>query len=529
VLAVLVAVAGLAIFGQALARQTFLESIEYPTLRSIGMSPQQLLVVGMIRAGVIGVIGGLVAAVVGFLLSPLTPTGTARIAEPHPGFALDWVVVALGALGTILFVVLLSAVPAWRASRVAGTAEGTAEPRRSRRPSAVAGFLARSAFPPSATAGVRMAFEPGRGRTAVPVRTTIFGATLGLLALAAALGFGASLDRLVTTPGLSGWNWDAIMFSGGDDPKASAAANTLLDRTLDRSRQISAYSLGTIVDARVGTQGVLAVAMEPQRGSVTPSLVEGRLPRGPDEVALGSETMSEVGLGIGDTAPISGGGGDFRMRVVGRVVIPNFFFSFNRPGQGAVLSLAGADRVSPEENQGGRAVYVRFAPGIDQDAFLRSLKHRIPQLFVVPHQTSDQISSLNQVGNVPLILAGIIAFMAAATLGHTLITSIRRRRLDLAILKTLGFERRQISATVAWQATALAVVALGIGIPSGVVAGRWGWNVFADHLGVVPQAVVPVLAVLLALPVTIVVANLLAVIPGRIASRLKAAPVLRSE
>jgi putative ABC transport system permease protein len=119
--------------------------------------------------------------------------------------------------------------------------------------------------------------------------------------------------------------------------------------------------------------------------------------------------------------------------------------------------------------------------------------------------------------------------MAAATLAHTLITSIRRRRLDFAILKTLGFVRRQVSATVAWQATTLAVASLVIGIPLGVISGRWGWNVFADRLGVVPAPAIPIVAILVAVPATIAVANLLAVLPGRIAARLRPGPVLRSE
>src|SRR5439155_11585222 len=87
VLAALVTLAGIAVFAQALARQTFLESTEYPTLRSVGMSPSQLVAIGMIRAGAIGGIGAAVAIVVGFLLSPLAPTGIARVAEPNPGLS----------------------------------------------------------------------------------------------------------------------------------------------------------------------------------------------------------------------------------------------------------------------------------------------------------------------------------------------------------------------------------------------------------------------------------------------------------
>ena len=86
-----------------------------------------------------------------------------------------------------------------------------------------------------------------------------------------------------------------------------------------------------------------------------------------------------------------------------------------------------------------------------------------------------------------------------------------------------------MSATVAWQATTFGLLAILIGIPIGVIAGRWGWNVFADHLGVVPEAVVPPWLILLIVPATILVANLLAVVPGRIASRLRPATVLRAE
>src|SRR5207244_11112551 len=116
-----------------------------------------------------------------------------------------------------------------------------------------------------------------------------------------------------------------------------------------------------------------------------------------------------------------------------------------------------------------------FAPGADQQAFLDGLRRKIHgRITVIGQPTSGQLSSLRGISNVPLVLAGIVALMAAVTLAHTLITSIRRRRLDLAILKTLGFVRRQVSSAVAWQATALAAVALVIGIPLGVMGGRWG-------------------------------------------------------
>jgi predicted lysophospholipase L1 biosynthesis ABC-type transport system permease subunit len=110
-----------------------------------------------------------------------------------------------------------------------------------------------------------------------------------------------------------------------------------------------------------------------------------------------------------------------------------------------------------------------------------------------------------------------------------LVTSIRRRRRDLAILKTLGFQRGQLTSAVAWQATTLSILALLIGLPVGVATGRWIWTGFADQLGILPSPAIPVAALLLTIPATLVLANLIAFLPGRAAGRVQAATVLRTE
>src|SRR5439155_7228848 len=135
-----------------------------------------------------------IAAVVGFLLSPLTPTGIARIAEPNPGFAFDGAVVGLGALAVLVIVIGAGAFPAWRAAVANWSPLGTAEVRRSRRRLLGSGLPA--ALSPSGRTGIRMATDPGRGRTAVPVRTAILGVALSIVALAASVSFGSSLTHL---------------------------------------------------------------------------------------------------------------------------------------------------------------------------------------------------------------------------------------------------------------------------------------------------------------------------------------------
>ncbi len=108
-------------------------------------------------------------------------------------------------------------------------------------------------------------------------------------------------------------------------------------------------------------------------------------------------------------------------------------------------------------------------------------------------------------------------------------TSVRRRRRDLAILRTLGFTRGQIRRTTAWQAGTLTGAALVIGIPAGLVCGRVAWQIFAYHLGIVPVPEIPVRQFAVLIPAALALAVAIAVIPGESAARARLTRVLRSE
>ncbi len=129
----------------------------------------------------------------------------------------------------------------------------------------------------------------------------------------------------------------------------------------------------------------------------------------------------------------------------------------------------------------------------------------------------------------PPLLAGLLACLAALSLGHALVTSVRCHRRDLAVLKTVGFTRGQVSATVAWHATTVAALALAVGLPCGVAGGRWLWRLFAAQLGVATDPLTPLVPLVVAVPVTVVVANLAAGIPAWRGGRIRPAPVLRAD
>ena len=105
--------------------------------------------------------------------------------------------------------------------------------------------------------------------------------------------------------------------------------------------------------------------------------------------------------------------------------------------------------------------------------------------------------------NLPFVLGGVLALLGTATLGHTLVTAIGRRRRDLAVLKTMGLVRRQVTSTVGWQATTMVAIALLVGVPLGVAAGRWAWALLARQLGVVSEPLTPLSPVLLIIPASL--------------------------
>src|SRR6266536_2705463 len=148
---------------------------------------------------------------------------------------------------------------------------------------------------------------------------------------------------------------------------------------------------------------------------------------------------------------------------------------------------------------------------------------------VTTDQRPSDIQNYTGLRDTPLILGAVLALLAVGTLAHVLLTGVRRRRRDLAVLKTLGLLRSQLLRVVSWQASALAAAALLVGLPAGLLAGRWALALFAGSVGVAGTAEVPLPIVLAVIPVTLLLASLLAAGPGWAAARIRPALILRAE
>jgi hypothetical protein len=512
----LLAVAGgvglLLLLGQALYRDAAASLTDQDTLRALGMTRAQMLAIGAARSGLLALPAAALSVGMAFLLSPLTPIGRARELEPHPGFHFDAAVLVVGAAVVLVAVfglgLIATARVVWARRRRTESAGAPAAAR-------VASAAARAGLPPSAVAGIRMALVRRSRSAGVPVLATLAAATLAVAVTVVALTFAGSLNHLLTTPALYGQSWDF-------ETEAGDALKGPVLRQLRSDPAIAGVATGAVSPVEIGSHEVAAYGFDDVAGAVPPVLLAGRAPRGQDETALGTKTMDQFHLHLGDAVRVHSGASGTRLRIVGTVVLPTT--KFNKLGEGALFSFAVLHRIQP--GTPASTVEIRLAPGADRSAVLARLGRIFDGTTAV---RPTEVGDFGGVEAMPFLVAMVFGAAAAAALAHALLVSIRRRRRDLAVLKTLGFVRRQVLLTVGWHATTVAAIGLIAGVPLGIAVGRFGWNVFAQDLGVVPESITPALLTLLVVPGAVLLANLIAALPALTAARTQPSLVLHAE
>jgi FtsX-like permease family len=525
----------LLVVGQVATRLLAASSVDNPVLAALGMTRGQLMVSGLIEVGVAAAAGAVAAMGAAVAASPLMPIGTARLAEPAPGISIDTAVLAVGAIAIPGLLVARVAWPAWRLASAQGPhSRATAA---SRRP-LLAGWVARAGAPVTMTTGVRLALEPGQGRTAVPVRSALAGTMLSVLAVTAAVTFGANLLHVVDTPRLYGQSWGTAI-----DLQFGSITPQQTQHLLGKTPGVSGCTFGNHGIVSIGGVVVPAIGLAAGRGPLlSPTLLEGRPPRTDHEVVLGTSTLRRIGRHVGQAVTVTVvGGRRLRDRIVGRAVFPNFGqggFTPTDLGQGAQTTAAALQPLAaaPGQRLSFGFVLVRFTPGQPRAAAMTGFQRSMAsfcQSIGGPCLATDQrpngITSYARIDGTPGVLAALLAILGAAVLGQFAVLSGRRRRRDFAILKALGLLRRQVSSITAWQVSTLTGFALLAGLPLGIVAGRWSWALFAHDLGIPAGAITPLPLVLLMVPAVILIANTVAFWPGRTAARLKPAEILRAE
>jgi hypothetical protein len=374
----------------------------------------------------------------------------------------------------------------------------------------------------------------------------------------ATLTFGSSLRTLVSHPALYGWNW-TYMLSG--NPWVPPQARALLDH----DPNVAAWTGLVTVNIQIDGQTVPVLLGQP-RMAPAPPILSGHGLETDKQIVLGAATLAELHKRVGDTVVASLGNPQdpslavppVRLAIAGTATMP----AIGQPianqdhttmGTGGLLPLA---FFPPELQQalhgpdptlsGPGLVLVEVRHGVSRAAGLADMQ-RITDatnqaIAAVPNnlgagseialqsvQHPAEIVNYKNLGTTPALLDVGLAAGAILALGLTLVASVRRRRRDLALLKTFGFTTRQLAATVAWQASVAGLFGIAVGIPLGVGLGRWLWILFAHDIYAVPQPTVPVIPIVFVGLGALVLANIVSALPGHVAARTPSALLLRAE
>ncbi|SNT27183.1 ABC-type transport system, involved in lipoprotein release, permease component [Streptosporangium subroseum] len=534
--------AAIVLIGQSVARYTAATMADLQVLRAVGLTPRQAVVAasaGPFLAALAGTTLGIVSAAAA---STWMPIGAAALLEPHPGFDVDWLILGTG------WALILALVLAGSAASAALALVAT-RGRISGRRSGVALAAARAGLPVPIVIGARFALEPGRGKSAVPVRPALVGAIAGVVGVLAAFTFSAGVRDATENPARFGQTHQLEIFLGFNNEDFVPSYRQMLE-TVARDPAVQAVNDARIAVAeaevpatRTATGAgaeksrsapVTVYTYDPVGGPLPVVLFEGRMPATPEEIVLGPSSADALGVAVGGRVPMGGGPTPVPMTVTGIGFMPEG--PHNGYADGGWVIPAGYDRLFAGAHFAFKfhGAEIALRPGTD----LAAVKRRLESATAPPGGGGlpftdplplPQVAQIRDVQSLPVLLAGFLALLAVGAVGHALATTVRRRRHEVAVLRALGMTRPQARWMVVTQATLLAVVGLLFGVPLGVAFGRTLWRIVAD---IAPLVYVPPLALwalLLAGPVTLLLANLLAAWPGSVATRLRIGHVLRTE
>ena len=536
----------LLLVGQALARKVAAEAEEWAVLRSLGAGPGEVLVSLLARAALVGVVGGAIALAAAICASVLMPVGLAHQAEVSPGLQVDVLVLVPGFFALSAFLVLVVLIPA---SRVAyrPILAGSETPARS--PSRLDEVLGGAPLPPQVAMGLRSWSRTGARSRALPLASGLFAAAVAVCAVAASLTFDQSLAHLLNSPRQQGWNWDVLV----GNPNAVTNEEPVIGRELARDPFVESYSaIAILAGDRQGTAVIdgktvsTVLAFAPIKGDVYPPLTLGHAPEAADQVVLGAKTLSELHKRVGEWVTLQGAPLP-RFQVVGTMIVPSVGDIFtNGLGEGAWIDGTAvmaalqqrqrhgpsADGTGPGASGPPSTVFdlfaVRLAPGASKMQAIALLRRQFDG-DVLQQVAAEDIVNLQSVDRLPVLLAGLVSLVGIVTVGNVLRISVHQRRRELALLKTIGFQRSQVAVTVATQAVMFSAVALVLGLPIGIGLGRWAWSLVTASLGSASPAQFPVSLLALIVPVTLAVSLCAAAGPGWSAARVAPATTIRRD
>lgn len=510
VISAFLAVAGLLVVAQWVRREVLIAGSQDATLRALGMSRLDRVITAAGPSLIAIAVGAVLGSAGAVALSGWFPIGLARSAEVEPGWRPDPVLLLVGAA-------VASALIAVAALAGRGLTRHRSTNRRTIR--RASSFLARLGVRPPVALGVGLALDSDRGPRAVPARSAALAAIVAMAGLTAVLVVGSSADAVVDEPARYGWTWSSMPDVLTDDE------DTLVERTMATD---GVDGIAEIRFTQVGWRGQPEPAMsfDVRGGDVHLAVLDGRGPVDLDEVAVSQAFANEHGIAIGDTVDVDdpSGGAPSSLEVVGLVVGP----MIDDESRALVLTPDSLDRFAQTEPSEYPAI--RYAGPADPSRVEQDLSEvgfRFTE--TTRPQPPAEVLQFRNVRPLFTAVLVLVALLGGAGISHVLAVSVRRRRVDFAVLRAMGFVRRDVRRAVAAQASASTFIGIVVGVPVGVVVAMTLWRMAVERLGIVDTASLPWIALGAVAALALGGSLVIAVVLGRSAGRRPIAATLRSE
>jgi len=488
--------AAAAVVALIVGRLLRLSAEERLTLTAFGWRPGDIVAGQAVLGALVAFIAAPIAVVTGYLISEYFPLGAFGAFEPDPGRRMDWLAATYVVVALTVVVVGRTAFSSLRRARSGDANHSIGGLGRLIEASpASMPLIAAAALTRSDTASVRS--RSGR---------FVVGA-LGLAGVVGSVVVGASLDQIGTSPARWGANFDELF----GNPYVAASSDIVTPMVA--APGVESLTAATVSSISVNGQETALFAFDPVKGALLPPAISGRPPSADDEIGLGAEVARRLGVGIGDLVTVTGPtGSTSQLTVVGIVVTPD------SAGGGAAMTFAQFAALNPTATL--NILLVDFLDSAPRDAADAIAAANFTPPAALPKPLS--IAALSRVTSVPFLLTGLLVVLLAAAFIYLLSSSLRIHRNNLVVLRALGANRRQRWAVIQWHATLIAIPAICVGVPAGVIVGRQVVALVTDALGIVPGSLVPIWLIASSTIGTIAIANLLALVPGCRAARSRA-------
>jgi len=272
-------------------------------------------------------------------------------------------------------------------------------------------------------------------------------------------------------------------------------------------------------------------------GSQVLELIDGRVPEGEGEVALDDRTFDEAGYAIGDTVRFvsTGDTPQVSAELVG-------VMRFGESGSLAGASLSVFDTQTAQELfLDGENAYTRVAVTTTDDADTEQVRDEIAGILPdgfesitgaeVDEETATAIEEgLSFFNTFLLVFAAIALFVGVFLILNTFSILVAQRSQEMALLRALGAERRQVTRSVLVEAFIVGIVGSTVGLALGIGVAQLLEVVFgAFGLELGEGLVVQARTVLVGYVVGVLVTMIAAFVPARRAARVPPVAAMRDD